>query len=288
MKKYLLSGMFALSILVFGAANSFSAEPTASTVSGTNAISPAIADLNALVTRINAKIQQDKKSEADLADEIKQFDALSEKYKDASVDDRSEILQSKLTLYVQVLSEPDKALAVAKQFKAQFPTKEINGNTDDLINALQKMVEQKNIQDALAPGTPFPDFQETDVNGNPLSISKYKGKVVLVDFWATWCMPCVVKLPEIQKAYDKFHDQGFEVVGVSLDVEKDKLQQFVKQRKMPWPQFFDGKRWDNKLAVKYGVDQTPTGYLLGRDGKIIKKLGVDDDLNAEVALALKK
>jgi len=288
MKKHLLSGLFALSILAFGVANSFSAEPAASAAGGTNAVSPAIADLNALVTRINAKIQQDKKSEADLADEIKQFDVLSEKYKDAAADDRAEILFKKLGLYVQVLNEPDKALAIAKQYKAEFPTKGINGNTDDLISQLQRMVEQKKIQAALAPGAPFPDFQESDVNGNPLSISKYKGKVVLVDFWATWCMPCVIKLPEIQKAYDKFHDQGFEVVGVSLDVDKDKLQQFVKQRKMPWPQFFDGKRWENKLAVKYGIDQTPTGYLLDRNGKIIKKLDLDDDLSAEVALALKK
>jgi peroxiredoxin len=101
-------------------------------------------------------------------------------------------------------------------------------------------------------------------------------------------MPCIVKLPEIQKAYDKFHDKGFEVVGVSLDEDKDRLEQFIKQKNMPWPEYFDGKRWENKLAVKYGVDATPTGYLLDRNGKIIKQLTGDDDLDSDIAQALKK
>ena len=101
-------------------------------------------------------------------------------------------------------------------------------------------------------------------------------------------MPCIAKLPEIQDAYNKFHDQGFEIVGVSLDDEKGRLEQFIKEKKMPWPQFFDGKRWENKLAVKYGVDSTPTTYLLDRNGKVITKLTGSEDLNTEIAEALKK
>jgi len=287
MKRHFLTTLLALSFAISGAGNLFAAEPAAPGP-GAATNSPVMADLNALVTKINAKLQQDKKSEADLAGEIKEFDTLADKYKNAPASDRAEILLRKLDLYVQVLSDPDKALALARQFKTEFPGMEVNGGTDDLINELQKMADRKKIRDTLAPGAPFPDFNESDVNGNPLSISKYKGKVVLVDFWATWCPPCVAELPEIQKAYDKFHSQGFEVVGVSLDEEKGKLQQFVKQKKMPWPQFFDGKRWENKLAVKYGVDQTPTGYLLDRNGNIIKKLEPEDDLNAEIVSALKK
>ena len=112
--------------------------------------------------------------------------------------------------------------------------------------------------------------------------------MVLIDFWATWCPPCIAKLPEIQKVYDKYHGKGFEVVGISLDVEKDRLEQFIKQKKMPWPEFFDGKRWENKLAVKYGVDVTPTSYLIGRDGKIIAALTGSENLDEEIGKALKK
>jgi peroxiredoxin len=96
----------------------------------------------------------------------------------------------------------------------------------------------------------------------------------------------VLELPKIQDAYNKYHDQGFEVVGISLDEDKARLEQFIKQRKMPWPQFFDGKKWENKLAVKYGVEQTPTGYLLDRDGKIIAMPTAEDDLDSEIAKAL--
>jgi peroxiredoxin len=250
--------------------------------------SPAIADLNELVTRINDKLQHDKNTEADLAENLKEFDPLVARHKDAKPEDLARILAMKAQLYLEVLNNPEKALAVFKQIKSDYPATQINGNTDDVIAMLQGMIDRKNIREALAPGKPFPDFNENDVAGNPLSISKYKGKVVLVDFWATWCVPCIVKLPEIQKAYDTFHGQGFEVIGVSLDDEKDKLESFIKQKKMPWPEFFDGKRWENKLAQKYGVDQTPTAYLLDRDGKIIAKLSGDEDLNSEIAQALKK
>jgi thiol-disulfide isomerase/thioredoxin len=112
--------------------------------------------------------------------------------------------------------------------------------------------------------------------------------VVLVDFWATWCGPCIAKLPDIQAAYAKYHDQGFEVVGISLDEEKSRLEQFIKQKKMPWPEYFDGKRWENKLAVKYGVEAIPAGYLLDGNGKIIGNMSGASDLDAAIATALKK
>jgi peroxiredoxin len=264
--------------------------PATSSVESKGTPSPAIAALNELVTRINAKLDKDKNTEADLADNLKEFEPLVAKYKDkgASPEDLVRILSMKAQLYLEVLNEPEKALAVFKQVKADFPGTQINGNTDEVIANIQGMVDRKKIRDDLAPGKPFPDFNETDVAGNPLSLSKYKGKIVLIDFWATWCMPCIVKLPEIQKAYDKFHSQGFEVIGVSLDEEKERLESFVKQKKMPWPEFFDGKKWENKLAQKYGVDQTPTSYLLDRNGKIIAKLSGDEDLSTEVAAALKK
>ena len=71
-----------------------------------------------------------------------------------------------------------------------------------------------------------------------------KGKVVLIDFWATWCMPCVGEIPHVKEAYDQFHSKGFEVIGISLDDDKSKLKKFVVDQKMEWPQYFDGKQFE--------------------------------------------
>lgn len=247
-----------------------------------------MADLNSLVSRINDKLQNGKDTEVDLADNLKEFDALAAKHKDAPPEDRAMILVKKAQLYMQVLNQPEKAIAVFKQIKTDFPATTIAGRVDDVVANLQGMVERKQAAEKLLPGSAFPDFHETDVNGKPLSISQFKGKVLLVDFWATWCPPCVREMPDIQKAYNKFHDQGFEIVGISLDEDKNSLARFTADKKIPWPEFFDGKKWENKLAVKYGVDSTPTTYLLDRDGKIIKRLEPGDDVETEVAQALKK
>jgi peroxiredoxin len=132
-------------------------------------------------------------------------------------------------------------------------------------------VAAKKIQEALAVGTTFPDFNEMDVTGQPLSIASHKGNVVLIDFWATWCGPCVKELPNVIATYQKHHAQGFDIIGVSLDQDQAKLTQFTKSKDMTWQQFFDGRGWGNKLAVKYGIESIPSTFLLDGDGKIIGK-----------------
>jgi thiol-disulfide isomerase/thioredoxin len=135
----------------------------------------------------------------------------------------------------------------------------------------------------------FPDFAESDLDGKPLSVASRKGKVVLVDFWATWCGPCRAELPNVIKTYQKHHADGFEIIGVSLDSERDKLDAFLKQQDgMTWPQYYDGKGWGNKLAGQYGVEAIPFALLIGTDGKIIGKELRGDELEDAVAKALAK
>ena len=104
-------------------------------------------------------------------------------------------------------------------------------------------------------------------------MANFKGKVVMVDFWATWCGPCVGEVPNVVAAYKKYHDKGFEIIGVSLDRDGDldKMKSFTKDKEMPWPQYFDGGFWTNKLAVKYGINSIPATFLLDGSGIIIAK-----------------
>jgi peroxiredoxin len=154
--------------------------------------------------------------------------------------------------------------------------------------AKQTPAEPEKIHVTLDVGTKFPDFNVEDTRRNPLSLANYKGKVVLIDFWATWNAPSVEESPNVLKTYEKYHSKGFEVIGVSLDQEEAKLTAFTKQNKMLWPQFFDGQVWANKLAEKCGIDNIPAAYLLDGEGTIIAKDLRGDALEQAVAKALTK
>jgi len=130
------------------------------------------------------------------------------------------------------------------------------------------------------------DLKYTAVDGTKIDLADLRGKVVLVDFWATWCPPCRGEVPNVVAAYKKYHDQGFEVVGVSLDQDKDALLTFTKANGMVWPQYFDGKGWDNEISKGFGIDSIPAMWLVGKDGKVITT-NAREDLAGDVEKALK-
>jgi thiol-disulfide isomerase/thioredoxin len=128
-------------------------------------------------------------------------------------------------------------------------------------------------------GKPF-DLKFADLSGKEISVKDYAGKVVLVDFWATWCGPCRATLPEVKETYAKYHSKGFEIVGISLDKDKDALQTFIKDENMSWPQYFDGLGWENKISQKYEISSIPTVWIVDKKGNL-------RDLNGRQSLAAK-
>lgn len=246
------------------------------------------AETAALVERVNAKISAGKTAEEDFAPEIKAFDDLIAAHKNEKTDDVSDLVLTKASLYVMVFHNLDKALPLVRMLKTDFPDTKIGHEADGMIESLEKQIQAEKLQSSLVVGATFPDFAEKDTAGQPLSVARFKGKVVLVDFWATWCQPCLMAMPAVIKTYQQYHAQGFEIIGVSLDREGDgeKLAKFTKEHDMPWPQFFDGQYWNNKLAVQYGISAIPHSYLIDGTGKIIGVNLMGEDLPTAVAKAV--
>ncbi len=228
-------------------------------------------ELQELVEKVKTKLKAGQRTEADLADELKGFDALLAAHQSEKTEDVAHIAMMKAMLYAQVFSDEDKAAEQLKKIQADFPDTASAKQAGGIIDSFAAQAGAKKIQKSLAIGSAFPDFAEKDLDGKPLSLANYKGKIVMVDFWATWCGPCKAELPNVLAAYEKFHSKGFEVVGISLDEDKTKLTNFLKEQKMAWPQYFDGAGWQSKLAAKYGVNSIPATYLLDKDGKILAK-----------------
>lgn len=108
------------------------------------------------------------------------------------------------------------------------------------------------------------------VGGEAFDWKAYRGKVVLIDYWATWCGPCIQELPNVKESYEKYHDKGFEVVGISLDSDPARLQRFLAEHEIPWACLFEeGAGWDHPMAKYYGVMGIPATMLLDRDGKVV-------------------
>lgn len=128
----------------------------------------------------------------------------------------------------------------------------------------------------------LPEFEAVSTDGDTFGRTELPGRVTLLDFWATWCGPCRAELPNLKAAYAKYHDAGFDILGISLDNEKSKDQQaflaWCEENDMPWPQVYDGKGWSARLAGEFGVRSIPFALLVDDQGNVI---AADNELRGE-------
>ena len=120
-------------------------------------------------------------------------------------------------------------------------------------------------------GQPVPDFSATDLDGKPISLEQYSGKIILLDFRATWSGPCLEDTPHVKKVYDAYKDKGFDIIGISLDNDEKMLREHLNKHDIPWRQVYSGKRWQSPIPQQYGIRNIPAGWLIDRDGTLISQ-----------------
>jgi len=224
------------------------------------------AELKDLVEKIQTKLKEGKKSDKDLADELKEFDTLLLKHKDEKTDEVARILLMKAQLYFEVFDNTEKGVELVKQMKRDFADTESGKSADQILESIQRQEQVKKTQRTLVAGAKFPDFSEKDVAGKPLSVANYQGKVVLVDFWATWCVPCREEMPSMERLYRRYGDRGLTILAVSVDRGGPAtVAAFVKMLRLTYRIGLDPRM---EVAEQYRVRALPSSFLVDRQGNV--------------------
>ncbi len=161
-----------------------------------------------------------------------------------------------------------------------------------IIEIAQKYVsnDDKKILDSILRGKRVvgtkPEIKFKSIDGRDVDLSKLTGKVVLIDFWATWCPGCMQEMPNVIKLYNKYHDKGFEIIGINFDADIDTAKKFISANKLAWPQYVDGKYWSNEIGQYYGILQLPSTWIVDKSGKVVEKNIYGKELADKVAKLL--
>ncbi len=143
------------------------------------------------------------------------------------------------------------------------------------------------VEEKLQPGMVAPEFTQNDTTGKPVALSSFRGKYLLVDFWASWCHPCRNENPNVVAAYKKYKDKNFTILSVSFDKNKANWEKAINDDGLMWTQVCDLKAWENEAGQLYGIKAIPSNYLLGPDGKILAHNLRGEELVKKLAEVLK-
>jgi len=243
---------------------------------------------------LQAQILNLRKQQSDLTGLLQSEDPATAQ----QAEDRYEGIEADITTLVKdyILKNTDKQTAGKLLYEFRYnlseeERKEIIDKADATFVAVpgvQQVIDHLNILQKVAIGKAFTDFEMADTKGQTHALSEYvgNGKIVLVDFWASWCPPCRRDMPMLVEAYKKYKGKGFEIVGVSLDSNQAAWEKGIKDLNITWPQLSDLKGWKNEAAAMYGVNSIPHTLLIDQDGQIIDKYIHGADLDARLSALL--
>jgi thiol-disulfide isomerase/thioredoxin len=173
-----------------------------------------------------------------------------------------------MLLSLAAMSPDDKARPIANEIL----TDPVSDALKDKARALLRRLNEA--------GKPL-DVRFTAIDGRQVDLNQMKGKVVLIDFWATWCVSCVEEIPLLKECYQKFHSRGFEIVGISFDTNEKTLDNFVQKRGLPWPQYFGGQGPQNKFRTEFFIEWIPTLWLVDKKGNL-RETDASSDLKGKI------
>ena len=180
------------------------------------------------------------------------------------------------------------AMFINDHFSKDRPLEELEAKYEKLSDRVKQSTLGDKIKKTLSTlravgmGQAAPDFTLQTPEGNDLSLSSLRGKCVLVDFWASWCGPCIKELPNIKKVYEKYHDKGFEIISISLDDKKANWVKAIEKHQIPWLHVSSLKGWKCPVAKLYHVTGVPAMYLLDAEGRIVSDNARGEALEKEV------